>query len=137
RRNMFRFLKGAQAVIFRSHAEAECYYRAYYGALEPSKIHILPNGFEGDVQSFNATKGEKCEFLYTGTLGDYRYDTLLEAIGYLKSFYPAEAAQMHFHFVGEGTEPIGKQADTLGLSDSITTEGAISQSAVTELSKKA
>ena len=74
--NMFRFLKGARAAIFRSHAEAECYYRAYRGALEPAKIHILPNGFEGDVERSTTSKGAKCEFLYTGTLGDYRYDTL-------------------------------------------------------------
>jgi len=136
-RNMFKFLKEAQAAIFRSHAEAECYYCAYHGALEPSKIHILPNGFEGEVESFDATKKETCEFLYTGTLGDYRYDTLLQAIRFLKTFYPAEAARMHFHFVGEGTEAIGKQADALGLNDSITTGRAVSQSAATELSKKA
>src|SRR5207253_9264004 len=136
-RNLFRLLSGAQSVIFRSHTDAECYYRAYHGALEPVKIHILPNGFEGEVESFDPTHGEKCEFLYTGTLSEYRYDTLLQAICFLKTFYPVEAAQMHFHFVGEGTEIIGKRADTLGLKDVITTEGAISQSAVVELSKKA
>ncbi len=136
-RNMFRFLKGAQAAIFRSHAEAECYYRAYRGALEPAKIHILPNGFEGNVESFTPSNERKCEFLYTGTLGDYRYDTLLQAIRFLKTFYPVEAAQTHFHFVGEGTEVIERQADALSLKDIITTEGAISQTAVNELSKKA
>jgi hypothetical protein len=135
--NMFRFLKGAQAVTFRSHAEAECYYRAYHGALEPEKIHVLPNGFEGDVERCTTSKRTKCEFLYTGTLGDYRYDTLLEAICSLKARFPAEAEQMHFHFVGEGIEIIAKQAESFNLTDIITTQGAISQSAVAELSKKA
>jgi hypothetical protein len=136
-KNMFRFLKGARAAIFRSHAEAQCYYRGYHGALEPDKIHILPNGFEGNVKTFTASNGTKCEFLYTGTLGDYRYDTLLYAIRSLKTLFPSEAGQMHFHFVGEGTEAISKQADTFNLTDVITSDRAMPQSAVAELSKKA
>jgi hypothetical protein len=135
--NMFRLLKGSQAAIFRSHAEAECYHRAYRGALDAAKIHILPNGFEGGVESSDVEKGNKCEFLYAGTLGDYRYDTLLQAIRLLKTSFPAEAAQMHFHFVGEGSEVIAKHAKALNLSDILSAEGAISQGAVAELSKKA
>jgi len=134
---MFRFLKGARAAVFRSHAEAECYYRAYRGALQSPKIHILPNGFEGEVESYTTPKGSKCQFLYTGTLGDYRYDTLLEAIGSLNTCFPAEAAQIHFHFVGEDTEAIAKRAELFDLKDIVTTEGAISQTAVAELSNKA
>ena len=135
--NMFRFLKGARSAIFRSHAEAECYYRAYRGALEPTRVHILPNGFEDDVERSTPSKGAKCELLYTGTLGDYRYDTLLDAICSLKAWFPAEAALMHFHFVGEGNEVVAKQAELLNLKDIITTEGAISQSAVAILAQKA
>jgi hypothetical protein len=135
--NMFRFLKGARAAVFRSQAEAECYYRAYRGALQPLKIHILPNGFEGNIESYTTPKGSKCQFLYTGTLGDYRYDTLLESIRLLKTVVPAEAAQMHFHFVGEDTEAIAKQAEIFDLKAIVTTESAVSQSAVVELSKKA
>ena len=135
--NMFRFLKESQAVIFRYATEAECYWRAYHGALEASKIRIIPNGFEGEVEPFSASQGQKCKFLYTGTLSDYRYDTLLEAIGELKRSFPEEVARLNFHFVGEGTEAIRNQADLLGLSDAITTEGPISQRAVKQLSKQA
>jgi glycosyltransferase involved in cell wall biosynthesis len=137
RRNMFRLLRGAQAVIFRYDTEAECYWRAYHCALEASKIRIIPNGFEGEVEPFNASRGEKCKFLYTGTLSDYRYDTLLEAIGFLKRSSPEEAAQLHFHFVGEGTRTIEDQARNLGLTEIITAEAAMSQNAVIQLSKQA
>jgi hypothetical protein len=137
RRNMFRFLKGAQSVIFRYDSEAECYWRAYHGALDVSKIRIIPNGFEGDVELFTAVPGERCEVLYTGTLSDYRYDTLLQAIGLLKKSFPEEAARLHLHFIGEGTQAIAQQARELGLGDVITSEGALSQSAVTKRSKEA
>jgi hypothetical protein len=100
-------------------------------------VHILPNGFEGDVERSTPAKGVKCELLYTGTLGDYRYDTLLDSIGSLKAHFRTEAAQMHFQFVGEGTEVIAKQAEILKLTDIVTTEGAMSQSAVAILSQKA
>ena len=137
RRNMFRLLKGAQAVIFRYHTEAECYWRAYHGALEPSKIRIIPNGFEGEVEAFTASKGRTCEVLYTGTLSDYRYDTFLEAIGLLKGSFPKEAALLHFHFVGEGTRAIGDRARELDLTEIITNEGAIPHRTVIQLSKQA
>jgi hypothetical protein len=137
RRNMFRFLKGAQAVIFRYDTEAECYCRAYHGALEPSKIRIIPNGFEGEVESFTASKGRKCEILYTGTLSDYRYDTLLDAIGALKRSFPEEAARLHLHFVGEGTRAIEDRARVLDLTEIITAEAAIPHGTVIQLSKQA
>jgi hypothetical protein len=41
RRTLRRLLVGAQAVILRSATEAECFRRAYHGALEASKIHII------------------------------------------------------------------------------------------------
>ena len=137
RRNMFRLLKGAQAVIFRYHTEAECYWRAYHGALDPSKIRIIPNGFEGEVEAFTASTGRTCKLLYTGTLSDYRYDTLLEAIGSLKRSFPEEAARLHFHFVGEGTHAIGDRARELDLTEIITTEAAIPHRAVIQLSRQA
>jgi len=137
RRNMFRFLKGAQSVIFRYHAEAECYWRAYHGALDASRIRIIPNGFEGDVESFTAAPGERCEILYTGTLSDYRYDTLLEAIGFFKKSFPEEASCLHVHFIGEGAQTIAQEAHDHSLDDIITAEHAMSQSAVTKRTKEA
>ena len=85
RRSMSRLLSGAQAVVFRYHTEAECYFRAYRDALEPSKIHIIPNGFEGEIDEFEPKDGGKLEILYTGALTDYRYDTLLDALSLPKT----------------------------------------------------
>src|SRR5262249_31604835 len=45
-RTLYKLLKGAQAVIFRSETEAECYWCAYRVALDVSRIHIIPNGYE-------------------------------------------------------------------------------------------
>jgi hypothetical protein len=47
RRILRKLLDRAAGVILRSQTEAECFYRAYYGALQTSKIHIIPNGFDG------------------------------------------------------------------------------------------
>src|SRR4029077_6212479 len=47
KRRMFRLLGGAQAVVFRYDTEAECFWRAYPGALNASRIFIIPNGYDG------------------------------------------------------------------------------------------
>jgi hypothetical protein len=135
RRTLRKLLRGSRAVIFRSDTEAECFWRAYYGALEASKIHIIPNGYEGAVEEFAAADGDKCEILYTGTLSDYRYDTLLQAICFIKQSSPAVADQLHFHFVGEGTEALGKDAAALGLTGIVTTSGPVSQHKIVRLSR--
>jgi hypothetical protein len=137
RRNMFRFLKGAQAIIFRYEREAECYWRAYPGALKPSKVWTIPNGFDGEVEPFVENKRPKCEILYTGTLSDYRYDTLLEAVRQLKQTFPNEAAQLDLHFVGEGTDAIAIKARDLGINEIITVEGPVAHDALGPLSKNA
>ena len=43
---LWRLLTGAQAVIFFYAAEAECFWRMYAGALDVSRIHVIPNGFD-------------------------------------------------------------------------------------------
>src|SRR5712692_3150175 len=50
RRTMHKLLSGAQAVIFRYDTEAECFWRAYPGALNASRIHIIPNGYESPIE---------------------------------------------------------------------------------------
>ena len=56
RRAMFRILKGSRAVVFLYEAVAECYLRAYRGAIDPARIHIIPNGYEGPVAEFGAAR---------------------------------------------------------------------------------
>src|SRR5438445_276030 len=133
---MFRLLKGPQAVIFRYDTEAECFWRAYQGALDAARIHLIPNGYEGSIDKFTLRDGNKCNILYTGTLSDYRYDTLLQALRSLKQSSPELIRQLHFHFVGEGTEALGEQGAALGLSDVITTSGPIFHEAVTQLARE-
>ncbi len=135
-RTMFRLLKGAQAVIFRYDTEAECFWRAYQGALDAARIHIIPNGYEGTIDKFTLRDGNKCNILYTGTLSDYRYDTLLKALRSLKQSSPDLIRQLHFHFVGEGTEALANECAVLGLTDVVTTSGPISNEDVIRLSRE-
>ena len=137
RRSMSRLLSGAQAVVFRYNTEAECFFRAYRDALEPSKVHIIPNGFEGEIDEFEPKNSGKLEILYTGALTDYRYDTLLDAIRFLKQSSPDLTKRLHFHFVGEGTEALDADAAKLGLTDMITISGPISHDSITRLSREA
>jgi glycosyltransferase involved in cell wall biosynthesis len=117
---------------------AECYLQAYPDALDASRIHIIPNGFEGTADSVKAPpRGKQCNILYTGTLSDYRFDTLLHAIRILKETFPDEAPPINFHFIGEGTELVGNQASALGLDDCVTIGGPVSQQDVTRLSREA
>jgi hypothetical protein len=130
RRNMARFLREAQSVVFRYEAEAECYWRAYPGSLDPARVWIIPNGFDGEVKDITAPKGKECQILYTGTLSDYRYDPLLDAIRQLKQAFPNEAAQLNLHFVGEGTEAIALKAQEFGMGEIVTAEGPVPQDAL-------
>ena len=61
-------------MVFRYDTEAECFWRAYRGALAASKIYIIPNGYESPIENFVAPAGDRCTILYAGTLPDYRYD---------------------------------------------------------------
>ena len=136
-RRMYRLIQGAKSVVFRFRAEAECYWRAYEGALQASKIYIIPNGYEGSITEFVPPERQKCQILYTGTLADYRYDTLLQALQILKETRSEVAEQLHFHFVGEGADALSKAAASVGLSNMITTQGPTSHEEVTKLSKEA
>lgn len=137
RQNMYELLKGAQAVIFRYWTEAECFWRAYPGALQASKIHIIPNGYAGTIDEFTPPKRDRCEILYTGTLSDYRYGSLLQALSLMKRSSPELAKQLHFTFIGEGTQALAAHAAALDLSDTVTTGAPVSQHEATKLTKKA
>jgi len=137
RRTVESAMRGAQAVIFRYDSEAECYWRAYPTALTASKIHIIPNGYDGEVEQFNAADGDKCRVLYTGTLSPYRYDTLLEALQRFKKSDPARASQLRFLFVGEGTEDLAAAAADRELCDIIETSPPVAYSKTIQLQQQA
>ncbi len=137
RRGMYDLLKGAQAVVFRYDTEAECFWRAYPGALQASRIYIIPNGFESPVEPFHAPAGDKCTLLYTGTLPDYRYDTLLQALEVLRDSGPDAATHLRMRFVGEGMEPLADEVRARGLEDVVETSGPVSFQAVSGLQREA
>jgi hypothetical protein len=121
RRTMYQLLKGAQAVVFRYHTEAECFWRAYPGAMEASRIYVIPNGYESPIEPFGASIGAKCTILYAGVVADYRYDTLLQAVRMLNQSDPGLASRLTLHFIGEGMDTLGNEAAKLGISDIIQT----------------
>jgi len=137
RRTMYHFLKGAQAVVFRYHTEAECFLRAYQGSLDAARIYIIPNGFELPIEEFVAPAGGKCTILYAGVLSDYRYDTLVNAVTMLKQTDPALASRLCLRFVGEGMDDLASVAGKLGLSDIIHTSGPRPFAEVAELQREA
>ncbi|MEK6801995.1 MAG: hypothetical protein AABZ34_04925 [Nitrospirota bacterium] len=137
RRDMYELLKGAHAVVFRYESEAECFWRAYRGALQASRVYIIPNGFEAPIDRFEAPAGERCTVLYSGTLPDYRYDTLLSALGMLKEQDPEGAKQLLLRFVGEGMEPLAAEVNARGLSAMVETSGPTSFDEVSRLQREA
>lgn len=137
RRRMHALLRGAHAVVFRYESEAECFWRAYPGALQASKIYVIPNGFEAPIEPFMAPTGDRCTILYSGTLPDYRYDTLLTALETLKKKDPEGAKRLLLRFVGEGMEPLSAEVNIRGLSDMVETSGPISFEQVSRLQREA
>lgn len=133
RRLLRTLFEEAQAVVFRYASEAESYCRAYRGALDPSKIHIIPNGYEGAVGAFQAQPGETCNIVYTGTVIPYRHDTFLEALTLFRQSFPREAQRLRFRFVGEGVEALGQKAAALGLGDMVQVQGPVPSGEVSRL----
>ena len=136
RRILYGLLKGAQAVVFRYKTEAECYWRAYPGALDTGRIHIIPNGFDGAVEEYREIPGDKCKILYSGTLAYYRYDTLLDALAQLKQTNRALAQQLDLLFIGEDLEHLSCEAASRGLSDMVHTSGPVSYGEITKLQQQ-
>jgi glycosyltransferase involved in cell wall biosynthesis len=134
---MFQLLRDAQAVVFRYHAEAECFWRAYAGALDAARIHIIPNGYESPIEDALPASTEKCTILYAGTLPDYRYDTLLEALSALKETSPSQAKYLRLLFVGEGMNALARQAENLNLTDLIETTGRKSHAEIRAMEREA
>ena len=136
-RIMYRILERAQAVIFLFDTLAECYWREYKGALDPAKIHIIPNGYEGILDEFQTPTTEKCTILYAGTLSTYRYDTLLDGLNAFKENHSHLAKKMRLLFVGDGNAQMMREAKILGLSDMVETMEAVSYEKILFLQKEA
>jgi hypothetical protein len=133
RRVLGSLLAGARAVIFRYQTEAECYWRAYPRGLDPARMHVIPNGYEGEVAPFQVAPGDRCTVLYTGTLTQYRYDTLLEAVARLRAAFPSEAARLRLLFVGEGGADLQAEVARRGLDDVVETRGPVPADEVARL----
>lgn len=136
-RMMRRMLWNAQSVIFLFRSVAECYVRFFDGALDDRKVHIIPNGFDGDIEAFVHAPSDTCRILYTGTLSTYRYDTLLHALHMLRTEQPQLAKQLEVLFVGEGMEDLQTQAADLGLSEMVKTAAPTSSAEITRLQREA
>jgi hypothetical protein len=132
-----RLFEEAQAVTFFYETEAECYWNAYPGALDISKIHIIPNGYEGKIEQIPFPESHRCTILYTGTAISYRYDAFLRAIHNLKESDPALAGRLRVTFLGEGAEYITKEASALDISDIVEVCGPTSQAQAEKRQKEA
>src|SRR4029453_19400153 len=137
RRTLHRLFKGAKAVILRYETEAECYFRTYKAALDVSRIHLIPNGYEGTIDEFVVPSGDQCTILYTGTLSDYRYDTLLQALHWFKKSDPARAKRLRLLFVGDGIEVLANDAAALGLADIVATASTTPHAEIVRLQREA
>ena len=118
-------------------AEAECFWRMYGEALDPSRIHIIPNGFDGDVEPFVLPETPKFTILYTGTLSDYKYDTFLEALAAFARLDSSRAQQIAVHFVGEHEPAFVQRIDELELSEIVSARPPVPHAAVASLQRDA
>lgn len=135
--NLTQMFAQAQAVVFLFKSVAEFYLQAFPGALDVTKIHIIPNGFEGEVESFSQVSGERCIVLYTGTLNSYRYDTLLEGLVELKRKNKNSADQLQLRFVGEGLRELSDRVAELGLQNMVEVLPPVPSAEVRRIQKEA
>ena len=140
RRRMFALLKSAQAVVFPYESVAQCFWVAYRGALTAERVHLVPNGFEGQVEGFvgpSVSGNEPCLILYTGTVSSYDYYPLMTALHQLRQTDPSFGNRLKIRFVGEGMKILQNQAKELGLDGIIKTSGPVNQSQIGDLQRNA
>jgi hypothetical protein len=125
--------------VFRHAADAECYWRAYPKAFRAENVHLIPNGYEGEIEKFTTPLGEKCTILYSGTVtgAPYRYETLLQSLRFLKETDHERAKQLQLLFVGEGADILKDQAEALGISDMVEVKDPIQQDKLARLGREA
>jgi hypothetical protein len=137
RKRMFTLLEGAQAVVFRYASEAESYWRAYHGALEQRKVHIIPNGYEGSIDHHMIPTGDRCNIVYTGTLQSYHYDVFLKSLRILKRKDLTLAKKLRVLFVGETPSELYEQLKKLDLDDIVELRAPTSHSETVRLQREA
>jgi len=120
RRVLRRLLTGAHGVIFFYTAEAECFWRMYQQALDPSRIHVIPNGFDGEVADYVEPSRDTFTLLYTGVLADYRYDAFLDALAAFKDANPDSWRRLAVKFVGEQEPEFLDRVNRLRLNEIVT-----------------
>lgn len=126
----------AQAVVFMFESVAQAYLKAF-PTLDRAKIHIIPNGFEGEVELFAHTPGDRCTVLYAGTVTTYRYDTVLESLAQLKRKASHNAAQLRLVFVGEGFRELTERVEDLDIRDMVEILPPTSSAEVRRLQREA
>ena len=137
RRSLYRLLHGARAVTFRYHAEAECYWRAYPGALEPSRIHIIPNGYEGAIDDSPIPRPRPARSCTRGRSPRIAMTRCSRRSEACSDSDAVRASRLRFVFVGEGVEAVATAAAALGISDLVQTAGPTSHDEVVRLQRDA
>jgi len=137
RKALRRLLAGARAVVFFYAAEAECFWRMYEQSLDPSRIHVIPNGFDGPVADFVEPPRDTFTLLYTGVLADYRYDTFVDALAMFKEANPTAWRRLKVKFVGEQEPGFLERVNALGLRDAVTTHPPMPHSQMPALQRDA
>ena len=102
-----------------------------------SRIHIIPNGFDGDVEAFTVPPTDTLTILYTGTLSDYGYDGFLAALVEFSRPDPARARKMRVQFVGEHDAEVVKRVCDLGLAEMVSVRPPVSHAEVARLQREA
>lgn len=137
RRVLRELFTGAQAVTFFYAAEAECFWRMYRGALDATRIHVIPNGFDGEAEAFAPSGEPKFTILYTGTLSDYEYDAFLIGLANFTAGNPTRAQQISVEFVGEEAPSLMRRANDLGLSTIVSVRPPVPHAEVGRLQQRA
>jgi hypothetical protein len=137
RRILRELMAGAQSVTFFYAAEAECFWQMYRGALDASRIHVIPNGFDGEVEPFAESKSAVLTILYTGTLSDYGYDGFLEGLARFIAAAPGRARQVSVRFVGEQEPALLQRVEELRLSGVVSVQPPIPHAEVARLQRRA
>ncbi len=135
RRLLRQLLAGAQSVVFFYKAEAECFWRMYRDVLAPSRIHVIPNGFDGEVEPYAAAAGPRFTILYTGTLSDYGFEGFLTAMDTLLRSDPALRGSLSVQFVGEEDQTFVERVRELELDDVISVRPPVPHAEVQQLQR--
>jgi len=133
-RSLFR---DAQAVVLRYMAEAETYWRVYSDSLDEKRVHLIPNGYDGQIATTVVPRGDRCMVLYTGGVAPYIYESLLDALAQLKKSDPDIARLLRFVFVGFQTENIDRISARLNLADIVETSRPLPFAEISKLQKQA